>query len=125
MCIEYKDKYECVDYRTYIMGIAEYPCPCDKCCFNTNKKQTMGKAEKFIQDCTRNCSNELCAVEDRFGKKVISYHEWLTPDQARRAVEIAREETLQDVKSKLLHMLNTSIDNEHFFEQLDEYIEEI
>ena len=52
----------------------------------------MGKAEKFIQDCTRGCSNELCAVEDRFGKQVISYHEWLTPDQARRAVEIAREE---------------------------------
>ena len=52
----------------------------------------MSKAEKFIQEHTKNCSNELCAVEDRFGKKVISYHEWLTPDQARRAVEIAREE---------------------------------
>ena len=57
----------------------------------------MSKAEKFISDCTRNCSNELCAVEDMFGKKVISYHEWLTPDQARRAVEIAREETLLEV----------------------------
>ena len=55
----------------------------------------MSKAEKFIQDCTRNCSNELCAVEDRFGKKVISYHEWLSPDQALRAVEIAREELLE------------------------------
>ena len=55
----------------------------------------MSKAEKFIQDYTRNCSNELCAVEDRFGKKVISYHEWLTPDQARRAVEIAREEMIE------------------------------
>ena len=52
----------------------------------------MSRAEKFIQNYTRNCSNELCAVEDRFGKKVISYHEWLTPGQARRAVEIAREE---------------------------------
>lgn len=52
----------------------------------------MSMAEKFIQDYTRNCSNELCAVEDRFGKKVISYHEWLTPDQARSAVEIARKE---------------------------------
>ena len=51
----------------------------------------MNKAEKFIRDYTKNCSNELCAVEDRFGKKVISYHEWLTPDQARRAVEIASE----------------------------------
>jgi hypothetical protein len=55
----------------------------------------MSNAEKFIQDCTRNCSNELCAVEDRFGKKVISYHEWLTPDQARKAVEIAREEMVE------------------------------
>ena len=55
----------------------------------------MSNAEKFIQDYTRNCSNELCAVEDKFGKKVISYHEWLTPDQARRAVEIAREEIIE------------------------------
>ena len=31
----------------------------------------MSKAEKFIEDCTNHCSNELCAVEDRFGKKVI------------------------------------------------------
>ena len=57
----------------------------------------MSRAEKFISDCTRTCSNELIAVEDRFGKKVISYHEWLTPDQARKAVEIAREETLLEV----------------------------
>ena len=57
----------------------------------------MSKAEKFIQDYTMNCSNELCAVEDRFGKKVISYHEWLTPDQARKAVEIAREEMIDKV----------------------------
>lgn len=85
----------------------------------------MSKAEKFIQDCTRNCSNELCAVEDRFVKKVLSYHEWLSPDQALRAVEIAKKETLQEVKSKLLYMLNTSIDNKQFFEQLDDYIEEL
>ena len=57
----------------------------------------MSKAEKFISDCTRNCSNELCAVEDKFGKKVISYHEWLTPDQAKRAVEIAKEELMENV----------------------------
>ena len=45
--------------------------------------------------------------------------------QAREAVETAREETLQEVKEKLLIMLNTSIDNKHFFEQLDDYIEEL
>ena len=43
----------------------------------------------------------------------------------QEAVEIAREETLQKVKEKLLIMLNTSIDNKHFFEQLDDYIEEL
>ena len=42
----------------------------------------MTKAEQFIIDCTRTCSNELTDG---------SYHEWLTPDQARRAVEIALE----------------------------------
>lgn len=55
----------------------------------------MSKAEKFISDCTRNCSNELGAVESRAGKEVISYYEWLTPDQARKAVEIAREEMIE------------------------------
>ena len=48
----------------------------------------MSNAEKFIQDYTRNCSNEI---------EGGIYHEWLTPDQARRAVEIAREETLLEV----------------------------
>ena len=55
----------------------------------------MSRAEKFIEDCTRNCSNELIAVESRAGKEVVSYYEWLTPDQARRAVEIAREEVIE------------------------------
>lgn len=55
----------------------------------------MSKTEKFISDCTRNCSNELGAIENIEGTRVISYHEWLTPDQARRAVEIEREEVIE------------------------------
>ena len=55
----------------------------------------MSNAEKYISDCTRNCSNELIAFESRAGKEVISYNEWLTPDQARKAVEIAREEMIE------------------------------
>ena len=55
----------------------------------------MSKAEKFISDCTMNCSNELGAIEGIEGTRVISYNEWLTPDQARRAVEIAREELIE------------------------------
>ena len=53
----------------------------------------MSKADKFIQDCTRNCSNEHVEVKCKSKEKVIfSYEPWLTPDQARKAVEIAREE---------------------------------
>lgn len=53
----------------------------------------MSKAEKFIQDYTRSCSN----IEYTQGVYTPSYHPWLTPDQARRAVEIAREETIEKV----------------------------
>ena len=48
-------------------------------------------AEQFIKDYTRTDSNELIAIENIHGKKVISYHEWLTPEQALRAVELARQ----------------------------------
>ena len=47
-------------------------------------------AEQFIKDYTRTDSNEFIAIEDIHGKKVISYHEWLTPEQALRAVELGR-----------------------------------
>ena len=53
----------------------------------------MSKAEKFIQNYTSKCSNETT----KYGSYDHTYHEWLTPDQARRAVEIAREETIAEV----------------------------
>ena len=81
----------------------------------------MSKADEFIREHTRNCSNEF---EPQKAPPSV-YNPWLTPNDARKAVEIAREETLQEVKSKLLNMLNTSIDNKHFFEQLDDYIDEL
>ena len=55
------------------------------------------KAEKLIKDYTKHCSNVLCAVEDKYGKKVISYRDWLTPDQALSAVAIEREEVIEKV----------------------------
>jgi hypothetical protein len=51
----------------------------------------MSKAEEFIQDYTRNCSNEF---EPQKAPPSV-YNPWLTPDQARRAVEIAREEMIE------------------------------
>ena len=53
----------------------------------------MNKAEKFIQDYTRNCSNYTGVIN----KKTYEgyYVPWLTPDQARKAVEIAKEEMIE------------------------------
>lgn len=65
----------------------------------------MSKAEKFIQDCTRNCSNQSKWGVETPNKSIIYVQPWLTPDQARKAVEIAREEiiekTLDFLKDKL------------------------
>ena len=60
----------------------------------------MSKAEKFIQDYTKNCSNELSEINNTIvGKmKVVNgYQPWLTPEQARKAVEIASEEVIEKV----------------------------
>ena len=55
----------------------------------------MGKAEEFIKAKTRIGSNTTkgwC----RNGVSIPSYSlPWLTPDQARKAVEIAREEMIE------------------------------
>ena len=61
----------------------------------------MSKAEQFIKDCTRSCSNVVYYHNRNFthgtdyveGSGIeVQYSPWLTPDQALRAVEIAREE---------------------------------
>lgn len=38
LCIIFKDKFSCFDYRMYIIGADKYYYPCDRCMFNTNKK---------------------------------------------------------------------------------------
>ena len=53
----------------------------------------MSKAKKFIDDCTRNCSN-VVAYSGIIEGSELRYHEWLTPDQALKAVEITREEMI-------------------------------
>lgn len=54
----------------------------------------MSKAEKFIQERTKDCSNQYDFPEyfENGIKRLKEYQPWLTPDQARKAVEIAREE---------------------------------
>ena len=71
----------------------------------------MSKAEKFIREHTRNCSNlmQVPTLDDK-GNIVPEAHPWLTPDQARRAVEIAREEELEYVKYQLELRLSETLD---------------
>ena len=66
----------------------------------------MSKAEKFIQDYTRNCSNEF---EPQKAPPSV-YNPWLTPDQARRAVEIAREEMIEWIDSHWREYINVDAD---------------
>lgn len=65
----------------------------------------MGKAEKFIQDYTRNCSNAIYDPYDT-GDAITIYAPWLTPEQARKAVEIARKETYDKIRHWLLYHIN-------------------
>lgn len=51
----------------------------------------MNKVEQYINDYTNNCSNENACPNYRDGK---TFQPWLTPDHARRAVEIAMEEVI-------------------------------
>ena len=68
----------------------------------------MSRAEKFISDCTRNCSNEF---EPQKAPPSV-YNPWLTPDQARSAVEIAREETIKEVCEWLNNNVFRYVDSE-------------
>ena len=69
----------------------------------------MSKAEKFIQDYTRNCSNEILRNGNESFTNIPrkgEYNPWLTPDQARKAVEIAREETYDKIWHWLAEHIN-------------------
>ena len=77
----------------------------------------MTKAEKFIQDYTTGCSNEL---------EGGVYHEWLTPEQARAAVRIEREELIEKawewVEDNVLS-INQQDQSRLYFEQFKSHME--
>lgn len=60
----------------------------------------MSKAEDYIKEHTRQCSNTFWDKND--GEYNCS---WLTPDQARKAVEVAREETIEQTLEFLKDIL--------------------
>ena len=65
----------------------------------------MSNAEEFIKAKTRIGSNTTKGWR-RNGVSIPSYSlPWLTPDQARKAVEIAREEVINDIKESVIIFL--------------------
>ena len=83
----------------------------------------MSNAEKFIKGHIRNYSNEW------YDDLSQGYESWLTPNQARKAVEIAREETIKEVcewlDNHLIDYWSQSVtDESRFIEGLKEYLEE-
>lgn len=94
----------------------------------------MSKAEKFIQDCTRNCSNEYLtdSKPDGLGGYISrrKFSPWLTPDHARCVAEIAREETIKDVceliRNNILEYCSTTteIDIETFIYDMKKILED-
>jgi len=67
----------------------------------------MSRAEKFIEENTRNCSNEIIIPTQDGCSYTKGYEPWLTPDHARKVAEIAREETIKFI----LHKLSVFLDN--------------
>jgi hypothetical protein len=61
----------------------------------------MSKAEKFIREHTRNCSNQSKWGVETPNKSIIYVQPWLTPDDARKAVEIGREEIYEWLRVNL------------------------
>ena len=72
----------------------------------------MSKAEKFIQDCTRNCSNEIIVPTADGNTYTKSYEYWLTPDDARKAVEISRDEIYEWLEENAANFVGLA-DDEH------------
>ena len=99
----------------------------DKCLERYYKEVTENRIitpEQFIEEYTNHCSNEI---------EQGIYHEWLTPEQALKAVELARKEMndkacryLQDHidKDLVIYHNNTWRKRDEFIEMLKKYMEE-
>lgn len=66
------------------------------------------RVEEYIKNYTRRCSNEVgSAIYREIHHLEPEYSPWLTPDHARRAVEIAREEVIEEAAEWMkLYVIN-------------------
>lgn len=80
----------------------------------------MNKSKEFIKSHTHYGSNKMIASSNE-------YHEWLTPEQALRAIEIEREELVDRawewVENNVLS-INQQDKSRLYFEQFINYMED-
>lgn len=74
----------------------------------------MNKAEKFIQDCTKNCSNVVVYSGMSEGHE-LRYHEGLSPDEAKRATEIEKDEVIEKMCSFIDNNMGEYVNARDFF----------
>jgi hypothetical protein len=55
----------------------------------------MKKVEQYIKEHTRNCSNEIGYCHNKTRNHNHVFYSWLSPDHAKKSVEIAREEMIE------------------------------
>ena len=84
----------------------------------------MNKAEKFIEEHTSNSINTIQCYDGDCNPQVI-YKPWITPDQARKAVEIAKEELIEKTLDFLKDKLYESGYTGGIMDLCDEYIKTI
>ena len=58
--------------------------------------------EKYIDAFTKRCSNEVSSRLTEKGLMKPEYHPWLTPYHAEQGAQLAREETIENIKEALL-----------------------
>ena len=73
----------------------------------------MSKAEKFIEENTKRCSNG-----------VRPFEEWLSPNQAKKAVEIARKEVIEQTVEWLAKHAKKYYFNKERYLGTDELVED-
>lgn len=89
------------------------------------------KTKQFIKIHTNRYSNELGSVDSKIGKRVISYREWIDPENAVSACEIEKKKTVKDVCELLESELkrwsncNDSCEAKYRIEMLKELIEKL
>jgi len=81
----------------------------------------MEKVEQYIKEHTRNCSNEIIIPTQDGCSYTKGYTSWLTPDDARKIAEIAREETIKEVCEWLDN--HTMLSEKWYIEDLKKHLE--